>query len=166
MISAAPVASQWKTPCRSAAWLVAMASGEAKQPVVTLIPSRVMMRSASLIAAVGLVASPCTNSILRPFTPPCSLIMSRAICIASQFSIPFLANGPVSGRRTPILIGCCAAAGPFASRASAAAANAKNLDAVRMISFSMVGKAASAAMLTSALPDSNCGAHPVDPVRA
>ena len=26
MISAAPVASQWKTPCRSAAWLVAMAS--------------------------------------------------------------------------------------------------------------------------------------------
>ena len=117
-----------------------MASGDANEPMVTLTPSRVMRRSVSLIAAVGLVASPCTNSILRPLTPPRSLIMSRAICIASQFSIPFLANGPVSGSSTPILIGCCAAAGPSASRASAAAANAKNLDAVRMISFSMVGK--------------------------
>ena len=134
MISAAPVASQWNTPCRSAAWLVAIASGEANEPVVILMPSRVMMRSASLIAAVGLVASPCTNSILRPSTPPCSLIMSRAICIASQFSIPFLANGPVSGSSTPIRIGCCATAGPAASRASAAAAGARNLNADRMIS--------------------------------
>jgi hypothetical protein len=33
--------------------------------------------------------------------------MSRAICIASQFSMPFLASGPVNGSSTPILIGSC-----------------------------------------------------------
>ena len=112
MISAAPVVSQWNTPWRSAAWLTAMASGEAKDPVVILIPSLVISRSVSLIAALGLVASPCRYSILRPLMPPRSLIMSRAICIASQFSMPFFANGPVSGSSTPIRIGCCARARP------------------------------------------------------
>ena len=49
-------------------------------------------------------------SIFRPLTPPRSLIMSRAICIASQFSMPFFAKGPVTGSSTPIRIGCCAPA--------------------------------------------------------
>ena len=114
-----------------------MASGEANEPVVILIPSRVMMRSASLIAAVGLVASPCTNSILRPLTPPCSLIMSRAICIASQFSMPFLANGPVSGSSTPILIGCCCAPAGALPRSAITAASAKYLSEVRMFFVSV-----------------------------
>ena len=43
-------------------------------------------------------------------SPPRSLIMSRAIFIASQFSIPFLANGPVRGSSTPMRIGAWACA--------------------------------------------------------
>ncbi len=88
-----------------------MASGEANEPVVILTPSLVMSRSVSLMAAVGLVASPCRYSILRPLTPPRSLIMSRAICIASQFSMPFFAKGPVNGSSTPIwMLLLCASA--------------------------------------------------------
>src|SRR5690349_6982457 len=79
-----------------------MAIGEANEPVVILMPSLVISRSVSLIAAFGVFASPCRYSILRPLIPPRSLIMSRAICIASQFSRPFLASGPVKGNKTPM----------------------------------------------------------------
>ena len=43
-----------------------MAIGEAKDPVVILMPSLVIKRSVSLIAAFGVLASPCKYSILRP----------------------------------------------------------------------------------------------------
>ena len=117
MISAAPVVSQWKTLWRAAAWLTAIAIGEANEPVVILTPSLLIRRSVSLIAAFGVLASPCRYSTLRPLMPPRSLIMSRAICMASQFSMPFLASGPVNGSSTPIRIGSSARAGALVTSA-------------------------------------------------
>src|SRR3954451_12894344 len=82
MMSAAPAVSQWNTPWRSAAWLTGTASSDTPEPSVILTPSLVVRRSVSLMAAVGVGMSASRKSTLRPLTPPRSLIMSRAICIA------------------------------------------------------------------------------------
>jgi hypothetical protein len=130
MMSAAPAVSQWNTPWRSAAWLTGIASSDTPEPSVILTPSLVVRRSVSLIAAVGVGMSASRNSTLRPLIPPRSLNISRAICIAVKFSVPFLVAGPVIGCSTPIRIGSCAAPGTIvASNATAPAASADHLNA-------------------------------------
>jgi hypothetical protein len=61
--------------------------------------------------------------------------MSRAICIASQFSRPFLANGPVTGSKTPMRIGAWAdAEKPLNGKAAnaAIASNDRNFNLMKI----------------------------------
>ena len=83
MMSADAIVSQWTTPCRSASALIAIPSGEAYVPVISLTPFWLMIRSASLYPALGSGASPRMKAIVSPLMPPFSLIISRAISIAT-----------------------------------------------------------------------------------
>src|SRR5499426_3177982 len=87
---------------RFATWPIARPDADEISPMIIATLSRSIRRSALAEAVCGLTESSITSSILRPITPPASLISSAASFTPMTAYSPSGPRKPVSGVRCPM----------------------------------------------------------------
>src|SRR5262249_38200038 len=87
---------------RFATWPIASPDADEISPMIIATLSRSIRRSALAEAVCGLTESSITSSILRPITPPASLISSAASFTPMTAYSPSGPRKPVSGVRCPM----------------------------------------------------------------
>src|SRR5215831_14714616 len=87
---------------RFATWPIARPDADEISPMIMATLSRSIRRSALAEAVCGLTESSITSSILRPITPPASLISSAASFTPMTAYSPSGPRKPVSGVRCPM----------------------------------------------------------------